>query len=140
MLLAALYHWAPSERYDSIRARGLVAGSLPAVASVALHTVCLGPDPQQAWALSGAMEWLADVDEWDLWQVVLGPNDEVMIRAEFGPQIYEVKVRNSIPPDRLWFVGRRGCSGGECGPQAVTAPSEKVTPSRRRRQTAAAIG
>lgn len=137
MLLPALYHWSPAERYQDINTGGLVAGSRETVASSALQTVCLGTDPQAAWSLSGAMDWCSEIDEWDLWQVQLADTDEVTLRAEFGPQICEVKIRNSVPRDRIWFVGRRGFSGGEDGPAAVTLPPAAVTGRRRARMAAA---
>lgn len=116
MLLDTLFHWSPAERYDDINTNGLIAGSKETVASGPLVTVCLGVDPQGAWSLSGAMEWCSEIDMWDLWQVRLADGDEVQPRAEFGPRIVEIKVRNSIARDRVWFVGRRRVSGGECGP------------------------
>lgn len=142
MLLPALYHWSPAKRYEGINSLGLVAGSKETVASGALQTVCLGTDPQAAWSLSGAMDWCCEVDEWDLWQVRLADTDEVSLRAEFGPHIWEVKVRNSLPRDRLWFVGRRGFSGGELGPAVVTFPPAHAVAAaatgRRRARMAAA--
>jgi hypothetical protein len=107
MILPELYHWSPAERFDAIHRDGLVAGSPSAVASGPLETVCLSPDPKRAWQLSGAMDWVSEVDEWDLWLVTLADKDEVMIRAEYGPEIQEIKVRNSIPRERLWYIGRR---------------------------------
>lgn len=123
MLLPVLYHWAPSDRYDMIDKQGLVAGSKPTVSSEAVTSVSLSADPQTAWSLSGAMEWCSDVDQWDLWMVRLAEHDEVQVRAEFGPRIQEVKVRNSIGRDRVWFVGRRAFSGVQGGPQDVASVS-----------------
>lgn len=107
MNLSPLYHWAPADRYDAIHQQGLVAGSPATVASEAIEQLCLSPDPRDAWQLSGAMGWVSEVDAWDLWLVHLSEGDEVMVRSDFGPTIREVKVRNSIPRERIWYVGRR---------------------------------
>jgi len=66
------------------------------------------PTPSCAWSLSGAMEWVSEIDRWDLWQVRIEEGDEVGIRPEFGPVVQEIKVYSAIPADRLWHVGERG--------------------------------
>ncbi len=107
MRLSPLYHWSPADRYDAIRRDGLRPGSAPTVASVAQQHICCSPDPMRAWAISGAMTWVSDVEHWDLWQVTVADGDEVHVRAEFGPDVHEVMIRTVIPPDRLWWLGRR---------------------------------
>ena len=107
-----MYHWSPAERFKDIDREGLVAGSRSTVASAELPVVCVSPDPVLAWQLSGAMEWACDVEQWDLWLVRLAETDAVQVRAEFGPQIQEVKIRNHVPRDRLWYVGRRDAALG----------------------------
>lgn len=106
MILGQLYHWSPTERRASIQERGLIPGSPSMVASTEQAHVCLGFDPRSAWAISGAMDFV-EPDDWDLWLVHLGEHDSVAIRAEFGPRLQEVLVRNAIPAERLWFVGSR---------------------------------
>lgn len=107
MNLPLLYHWSPADRFEAINRDGLIAGSPNTVASTALPTICLSPDPRTGWQISGAMDWVSEVDEWDLWLVALADKDEVNIRPAFGPVIEEIKVRNSIPRDRIWHVARR---------------------------------
>lgn len=107
MRLTPLYHWAPAERYDLIRREGLRPGCAPTVASVPLTYLCLGPDPRLAWAISGAMDYCQEVEHWDLWQAHMVDGDELYVRPDFGPAIHEVKLRGCIPPDRLWWIGRR---------------------------------
>jgi hypothetical protein len=68
--------------------------------------ICLSPDPARAWNLSGAMERYTEIEEWDLYQVRLGLDDDVRLRVE-GATIWEARVHNSIPADRLWWVGTR---------------------------------
>jgi hypothetical protein len=102
-----LYHWSPAERYASISQSGLVPFSPPVVSSVGTEYVCLGVTPSAAWGLSGAMEWASEIEAWDLWQVRIGLTDEVHYRSDFGPYLKEVRVANTIPPERMWYCGRR---------------------------------
>lgn len=125
MLLNPLYHWSPATRYDAIRREGLRPGSKTTVCrddtniTYSLQYICLGTDPQRAWNLSGAMEWVSEIEYWDLWRVELANTDELHVRGDFGPQIWEVKCRTPIPPDRMWWIGRRydlGVPGKEMEP------------------------
>jgi hypothetical protein len=110
MILPALYHWSPKERCEEIRRDGLqpfsrvVTHSDPGLAS---PYISFSPTPSCAWSLIGAMEWVSEIDRWDLWQVRLQDTDSVSIRPEFGPVIQEIKVYNPISADRLWHVGER---------------------------------
>jgi hypothetical protein len=106
MNLGPLFHWSPLDRRESILKEGLVPGSNSLHGSGVFY-VCLGMNPRRAWQLSGDTDWGSEEDDWDLWQVTLRDTDEVRIRAEYGPEIWEVKVHNVIPPDRLWWVGAR---------------------------------
>lgn len=107
MKLDALYHWSPAKRFDAIYREGLRPHSPSTVASSSLAYVCLSPDPSTAWTLSGGMDWVSEIDEWDLWMVHLADGDQVCIRSEFGPSIEEVKVYGPLPADRLWWIARR---------------------------------
>lgn len=106
MILPALYHWSPTSRRADILKFGLMPYSFNVVASGPLPHICLAPTPSTAWGLSGGTGW-HEAEEWDLWQVRIGPNDEVHVRPEFGDVIKEITVRNVIPPDRIWLVGSR---------------------------------
>jgi hypothetical protein len=115
--LDSVYHWSPTDRRDSIRANGLNPYSPPCVGGIpqdewANHdarVICFGTCPRSAWNLSGAMDYesLTEFCGWDLWQAELGEHDTVQTRTETGPDIWEVRVFNTIPPDRLWLVGER---------------------------------
>lgn len=107
MILPALFHWSPIDRRQAILKEGLRPFCDPSVASGKLPYISLSPTPSSAWGLSGDMEWVEEFDDWDLWQVRLVEGDEVRIRGDFGPTIREVKVHNTITPDRLWWVGTR---------------------------------
>lgn len=112
MLLPALYHWSPSDRREAIRREGLRPYSPPVVhgagvPDTAFPYLCLGTEPSGAWSLSGDMAWVGDVASWDLWQVRLADGDEVHYRADFGPELREVRLHSVVPADRVWFVGTR---------------------------------
>jgi hypothetical protein len=114
LALPPLYHWSPRERREAIRDEGLKpyrrSTTLADPAAEWAHgfgCVCLAPTPARAWALSGDMQHLSEIEAWDLWQVALADTDEVRVRAEFGPRIQEVRVFNPIPADRLWWVATR---------------------------------
>jgi hypothetical protein len=109
MILPVLYHWSPVDRRDSIRKEGLVPFSEPTVQSGHLFFpyICLGASASCAWAYSGDMDWVSEIEIWDLWQVVLGENDEVRFRPTYGNRLEEIKVYNTIPADRVWFVATR---------------------------------
>jgi hypothetical protein len=114
MILPTLFHWSPLERREQIRVEGLKPYSPTAVTSdPALEwahgfgCICLGPSPARAWSLSGDMQHVSEIEQWDLWEVVLAATDEVRVRGEFGPEIKEVRVFNPIPADRLWWVATR---------------------------------
>ncbi len=109
--LSPLYHWSPASRYHAIRREGLQPASSPTVAAQPLTYLCLGASPARAWSISGAMDYVSEVDDWDLWQVVLADTDSVAVRPDFGPYVIEVMIKNVIPPDRLWWAGRRPQAG-----------------------------
>ncbi len=102
-----LYHWSPSDRYDSIRLHGLRPRQEQTVASGPLHYICASPDPRRAWLLSAATDWCSEIDEWDLWSIHVADSDEIHVRPFYGTQAEEFKIRNPIGADRLWWVGRR---------------------------------
>lgn len=128
MQLGALYHWSPADRFDEIYRTGLRPHCAPTVASGTLAYICLSPDPSTAWSLSGAMDWVSEVDEWDLWLARIAPGDHVCIRGEFGPLIEEVKVYGALPADRLWWAGRRiPTPANTCGADQPAQAERKKT-------------
>lgn len=111
MHIGSLYHWSPADRRPSITLNGLVPGSPNVVCTVPYPFICLAPDPHQAWQLSGAVAeaigGYVSPTGWDLWQITVADTDEVHVRAEFGPHIHEVQVRNRITPDRVTYLATR---------------------------------
>jgi len=116
--LPALYHWSPKSRRETIRLNGLCPYQAPAVSTESAYNedwahgfgcICFAVDPAQAWRLSGDLDHVSEIEDWDLWQLpMILDTDEVRIRAEFGPAIKEVRLFNPVAADRLWWVGERG--------------------------------
>lgn len=131
MELGILYHWSPAQRFDDVYREGLRPHSTPTVCvGTTLPYICLSPTPSAAWGLSGAMEWVSDIDEWDLWQVRLSEGDQVSVRPEFGPRVEEIKVYGSLPADRLWWAARRiSTPANTCTDRPAV---KKATGARRR--------
>jgi hypothetical protein len=131
VLLPALFHWSPAQRFDEIYREGLRPHARPTVCrTTTLSYVCLSPTPSAAWGLSGDMEWVSEVDEWDLWQVRLADGDDVRIRPDFGPAIQEIKVHGPIPADRVWWVARRGSTPANT---CLEVPAEKPAGRKKRK-------
>jgi len=110
-IVSVLYHWAPTVKREQIALEGLKPFQPPTVHSQDMRApyICLGPSPSAAWALSGDMGWVSEIEEWDLWQVVL-PADgttEVHVRPFFGNHVEEIKVYTPLAPNCLWLVGTR---------------------------------
>jgi hypothetical protein len=115
--LGPLYHWSPVTRREEVRSQGLKPYQPPVVMSDdasaewahGFGCVCFGLDPARAWSLSGDMQHVSEVEKWDLWMLAeLVETDEVRVRAEFGPAIWEVRLFNPVAGDRLWWVAERG--------------------------------
>lgn len=108
MRLTPLYHWSPSDRFESIRTIGLQPFQKPtASTNFRASYTCLGTSPASAWHLSGATSWGEETDMWDLWEVSVQDHHEVRIRTEQGPKIIEVRVHGPVGADYLWYCGRR---------------------------------
>lgn len=103
MIVDVLYHWAPQERRQSILQHGLQIGSENTVnTSGPVNHVCFGTSPRRAWALSG--ETLEKSLSWDLYEIQVGRTDRLEVLTEWGNSVSEVRIRNNIPPDRIWLV------------------------------------
>lgn len=104
-----LFHWSPAERRQAIRAHGLLPASHGehelTTCSSRLDYVCLSPDPRRAWSISGGMGWTPG-GPWDLWQIRLSSEFGTVLRLEDG-EVWEWKVYQPIPPDRLWLIATR---------------------------------
>lgn len=118
MIVGPLYHWSPADRFTAIRENGLRPSQEPTVASGPLHYICVSTSPIAAWTLSAATDWCQEIESWDLWIIHCAPSDELHVRPFFGNQMEEIKIRNPIGPDRIWWVGRRDIS---CVPATALA-------------------
>jgi len=106
--IKSLYHWSPSENRKSILQDGLkiVSPSLNKPDGYFSY-ICLGTTPSSAWGLIPVDPVEYEKDSWDLWQVSLSDSDHIDIRGDHVPYVREIRVNNSIPADRVWWVGKR---------------------------------
>lgn len=103
--IGVLYHWSSPENRDRIRREGLQV-SEPASDGSAFRApwICLGTTPSTALELLPIDPYSVDLD---LWQVRLSETDQLRIRGDFSPYVREIRVCNSIPAARVWWVGAR---------------------------------
>lgn len=108
MNIGPLYHWSPATNRESILRDGLKVYSAPVVhSSGSFPYLCFGPSPRGAWSLSGKMEWVQEVEQWDLWEIQVSPYDEVRVLPFQGQSAEEIRFYNSVPPNRCWLVATR---------------------------------
>lgn len=125
MRIPRLYHWAPTRLRVKILQEGLKIYSQQSSSTtnpmtdeeviVSYPVICLGTSPSAAWGylLHREAEYDDDREDacgWDLWQVSPSEHDQLSIRTDTpggGHWISEIRVHNSIPADRVWFVGHR---------------------------------
>ncbi len=107
-----VYHWAPTDRRESITAGGLRIRSRSPHAPIRYPMVCFSTDAITAWRCSGGTFVIDGVDSWDLWGVYVGdlrhgceviPNDDRTIR--------ELRVYRSIPAAAVHLIGSRPTEG-----------------------------
>jgi hypothetical protein len=107
-----LYHWSPVERRERIETEGLVPGSWSTDALWRPPYLCFSDSPSLAWALSPMMPRGQAYRHWDLWMVwskKIARYETVLFEVgELDPgAIKEYRVFETIPHERLWFVGTR---------------------------------
>ncbi|MDX1495011.1 MAG: hypothetical protein R3253_13165 [Longimicrobiales bacterium] len=133
MKIGPLYHWSPKRFRDQILKEGLrvrMPCRLGAVdpetgegLEISFPWLCFACSPSAAWALIMEPE-LESVDAggqgWDLWEArPVGSSDrsaEFRVRGDLT--VMEVRIHNSVPPDRIWWVGER-----EVWPHDTMAPT-----------------
>jgi hypothetical protein len=107
--LDPLFHWSPSTNRMEILREGLKPYAVPTAhgPDLVYPYICLSPTPSAGWGLSGDIDIVGDIEEWDLWQVRVSSDDRVNVVDCIGPYPQEVRVRNAIPADRIWWVAQR---------------------------------
>ena len=117
MTFGPLYHWSPRSNRVRILQHGLQAGredrdaKADGMHGVHWPYVCFSPDPLRAWSLL-PVEPEEMEEHWDLWLVHLVDTDQVDVRTDYAPEIAEVRVYNTIPGDRVHWIGEREAHAG----------------------------
>ncbi|MGB3205211.1 MAG: hypothetical protein WBB28_09500 [Crinalium sp.] len=104
MIKVILYHWSPSYNRDSIFKDGLKVATKPTINTKSQSCISCSLDPKTAWKLSAD---LTEIASWDLYQITLSSMDEVHIQPCWSGNIQEVRVKNSVAPHQLFFVGTK---------------------------------
>jgi len=115
-----LYHWSPVGRRARIEAEGLVPGSWSTDLVWKAPYLCFADSPSLAWALSAMMPRGQLIPRWDLWMTWSKHivNHEVVLFDLDDPDpgaIKEYRVYETVPNERLWFVGTRRLEPSEGG-------------------------
>lgn len=105
--LGALYHWSPKENRRSILRDGLKVMEGANGADAEFPWICLGPTPSAAWGFLPPSVNRAERYPLDLWMVRLGDYTDTQIVTTDGATICEVRTYQSVPADRVWWVGER---------------------------------
>lgn len=105
--LGALYHWSPKANRRRILREGLKVMEDANGIDTAFPWICLGPTPSAAWGYLPPSVNCAEKYPLDLWQVRLGDFMDTQIVTTDGPEIHEIRAFQSVPPDRVWWVGER---------------------------------
>lgn len=115
LTLDIVYHWSPSSNRKSILTNGLqlFQKSFEYVNPVTKKDeVWLTP-----YICTGTTPWVAlcyciptfdgEIPPLDLYQIILSDMDAVVFRNDKSREIIEVRIQNTIPPDRINYIASR---------------------------------
>lgn len=107
-----LFHWSPHERFKQIKREGLMPGKWSTDRFWRPPVICLGSNPQLAWALSGGTLRGLQHAVWDLWMVWMSDLDGYEEIWDYYPDsdrtyIKEYRVYQRIYKRDLWYVASR---------------------------------
>lgn len=115
MIMEIGYHWSPRENRDAIQREGLKVGVRailyrnPATGEDEAWRapyICTSPSPSKALKYVKA-RFDDDTPDMDLYEVRVSPEDKVKIRNDMRREILEVRIYNSIPPNRVIYLATR---------------------------------
>jgi hypothetical protein len=139
-----VYHWSPRTRRSSIEQHGLQPGSAPTRTPMpdgfTDDAIYVGTTVGLAWTLCGAIHPKPGL--WDLYEVQLSPQDQVMVVKEYQEGIRDIALQNGIPTDRLFWVGERELKPDEVTPAQwyTDRPMTRPTPQSRGSAEVSPIG
>lgn len=115
VLLSPVYHWSPIENRKAILQEGLKIGMADIrytnpvskkEETWVIPYICTSIDPLIAWNYFSA-KYEDDPPPADLYEVRVLPEDSARIRNDGSPSIVEVRLENTIPPDRVRYIATR---------------------------------
>lgn len=118
MIIPIVYHWSPRVNREKILTEGLklFIGEKeyinPLTNEMELWKppyICTSTDPEMAliYAIPAVTTEDGDIPELDLFQIHLLQTDSAMFRNDGKAHIIEVRVKNTIPPDRIRYIATR---------------------------------
>lgn len=114
--IRTVYHWSPRKNRKEILHSGLkimmstIEYENPVTGKMEVWEpsyICTSPDSWTALKYVLPMFEEFDPPELDLFQVELTGRDHVKIRNDETAKVLEVRVCNSIPPDRVCYIATR---------------------------------
>lgn len=114
MVVDKVYHWSPSSNRDNILKSGLIINQEheyenPCNGEIEVWKcpyICTSLDPYTALVYVKPT-FDAGVPPLDLFQISISTNDSCYFRNDGGVNIIEVRLLNTIPPDRIRYLGSR---------------------------------
>ena len=116
--LTTVYHWSPSTFKESISRDGLKILIGPGEEYENPNTggietwrapyICTSLDPWTALCFTFP-QFSDDPPSLDLYEIKLRAADRVKIRNDFGVEIIEIRIENSIPSGRVTYIATREC-------------------------------
>jgi hypothetical protein len=111
-----VYHWSPTVNRERILREGLlIMNSQIDYENPITGTpeswkppyICTSPDPWTAYTYVIPMFGEGNVPPLDLFCIELAEGDDVIFRNDRTIHIIEVRVCNSVPPDRVHYLATR---------------------------------
>jgi hypothetical protein len=115
MIINMVYHWSPRKNRDAILKDGIkilmseLEYENPVTGKPEVWNppyICTSPDPETALVYVEPT-FDGEVPALDLYQVWILETDKVVFRNDGTNRIIEVRVKNTIPPDRIRYIATR---------------------------------
>lgn len=115
MRINTVYHWSPTKNHEAILNDGIkILMSELEYENPVTHKmeiwkppyICTSPDPKTALIYVLPM-FNDDPPSLDLFQIELKETDSISFRNDDTCEIIEVRIKNSISPDRIRYIATR---------------------------------
>lgn len=115
MKITTVYHWSPSTNREEILKSGIkiMMSEIHYYNEVSQKEECWKPpyicaSTEAQTALTYVLPMFnEDVPELDLFQIILNDADRIEFRNDGTNKIIEVRIKNTIPADRVLYIATR---------------------------------